>query len=141
METQKRITVQNVIETTPEKVWSYYTEPEHIVRWNFAASDWLCPSAENDLRIGGIYKARMEAKDGSWGFDFEARYTSLDIGRSFTYVMPDGRVVDVTLNAKDNNSTELVVTFDPETQNPVEMQRGGWQAILDNFKTYAEQHA
>lgn len=134
-----KITISATIAADKNKVWDYYTQPEHIVHWNFAHSSWHCPSASNDMQIGGKYIARMEAKDGSFGFEFEAIYDEIREGESFTYTMPDGRQVTVTFNG-NNDSTEVIVVFDPEDQNPVEMQKEGWQAILDNFKKYTESH-
>jgi uncharacterized protein YndB with AHSA1/START domain len=132
-----KITVQVIINADAKKVWDYYTNPKHIIHWNFAAPSWHCPSAENDLQIGGTYKARMEAKDGSFGFDFEAIYTEIIEGKKFTYEF-DGRTITVQF---DNlgNQTEVVVTFDAENENPIEIQQGGWQMILNNFKAYTEQ--
>jgi uncharacterized protein YndB with AHSA1/START domain len=137
MSTTTKITVQANISAAPKKVWERYTEPQHITKWNFAADDWQCPHASNDMRVGGKYSARMEAKDGSFGFDFEAIYDEVVEGQRFTYTMGDGRVASVNFNDR-GNSTDVVVTFDAETQNSEELQRGGWQAILDNFKKYAE---
>jgi len=134
-----QITVQNLIAADAGKVWNYYNSPEHITKWNFASDDWQCPRAENDMRPGGKYSARMEAKDGSWGFDFEAVYDKVDEGKEFTYTMGDGRKANVVFNGQ-GSQTEVVVTFDAEEQNPVDMQKGGWQAILDNFKKYTESH-
>ncbi|MCC6413385.1 MAG: SRPBCC family protein [Saprospiraceae bacterium] len=132
-----KITVEATINAAPAKVWDYYTKPEHITQWNFADPSWHCPSAENDLRVGGKYRARMEAKDGSFGFDFEAVYSELVLGRKLTYQMTDGREATVTFDG-NNGQTDVTVTFDAETENSVELQRGGWQAILDNFKKYTE---
>jgi uncharacterized protein YndB with AHSA1/START domain len=132
-----KITVEATIRADKDKVWDYYTNPDHITQWNFADPSWHCPGADNDMKIGGTYRARMEARDGSFGFDFEAVYTDLAIGDSFTYVMPDDREVTVTFN-EGGGKTHVNVTFDAETENPVEMQKGGWQAILNNFKIYAE---
>src|SRR5690349_3457141 len=132
-----KITVETTIRADKDKVWDFYTNPDHITQWNFADPSWHCPNAENEMRIGGKYRARMEARDGSFGFDFEAVYTDLAIGDSFSYVMPDGREVNVSFD-EGGGKTDVVVTFDAETQNPVEMQKGGWQAILNNFKAYAE---
>lgn len=130
------LTVQAIIDATTQKVWEYYTEPQHIVHWNFADPSWCCPSAENDMRVGGTYKARMEAKDGSFGFDFEVIYTQITEGKEFSYEF-GGRTAHVQF--KDvGNQTELIVTFDPENENPVDMQKAGWQAILNNFKNYTE---
>ena len=132
-----KITVEANVLAPKNKVWDYYTNPEHITEWNFADPSWQCPEAENDMRVGGKYRARMEAKDGSFGFDFEAIYTDLVAGDKFTYIMPDGRQVAVNFK-EQGGSTHVTVTFDAETENSIEMQRGGWQAILDNFKHYTE---
>ncbi|MBM9549232.1 SRPBCC family protein [Leptospira sp. 201903074] len=134
-----QITVQSTISADTKKVWDYYTNPKHIIHWNFASDDWQCPWAKNDLRVGGKYSARMEAKDGSFGFEFEAIYDNIVELKSFTYTMEDGRKASVNLESL-GNKTKVTVSFDPENQNPEEMQRGGWQAILDNFKKYVESH-
>jgi uncharacterized protein YndB with AHSA1/START domain len=131
-----KITVQTTVNAEAKKIWDYYNNPKHIIHWNFADLSWHCPSAENDMRIGGTYKARMEAKDGSFGFDFESIYTDIKEGQEFTYEF-GGRLATVQFNALDSQ-TEIVVTFDPESQNPIEMQKDGWQAILNNFKNYTE---
>ena len=136
MNTEK-ITVQTIINTDIKRVWDYYTNPKHIINWNFADVSWHCPNAENNLQVGGKYRARMEAKDGSFGFDFEAIYSELVAGEKFTYVMTDGRKASVNFNA-NAGKTEVVVTFDAETENSIEMQKAGWQAILNNFKNYTE---
>lgn len=133
---EDKITVTATINADPKKVWDYYTNPKDIVNWNFADPSWHCPRAENDMKVGGTYKARMEAKDGSFGFDFEAIYTQIIDGKEFTYEF-GGRTANVKL-ADTKNGTEITVAFDPENENPIEMQRGGWQAILNNFKTYTE---
>lgn len=132
-----QITIQTIINADIKKVWDYYTNPNHIIHWNFASDDWHCPWAKNDLRVGGKYSARMEAKDGSFGFEFEAIYDKIIDQKSFTYTMEDGRKASVDLETA-GNQTKVTVSFDPENQNPEEMQRGGWQAILDNFKKYVD---
>jgi uncharacterized protein YndB with AHSA1/START domain len=132
-----KITVSATIHAPVEKVWDCYTNPKHIVHWNFADPSWHCPSAQNDMRVGGIYKARMEAKDGNVGFDFEAIYSDINEGKNFTYEF-GGRKATVQFN-NTKNETEIIITFDPEEENPIEMQQGGWQAILNNFKKYVEQ--
>lgn len=132
-----KITVEATIRADKDNVWDFYTNPDHITQWNFADPSWHCPSAENDMRVGGKYSARMEARDGSFGFDFEAVYTDVAIWDSFTYIMPDGREVNVNFD-EGGGKTDVTVTFDAETENPIEMQKGGWQAILNNFKAYAE---
>ncbi len=132
----KKISIQATISANKQKVWDYYTNPEHITKWNFASNDWCCPSASNDLKVGGRYLARMEAKDGSFGFDFDATYTAINPGSGFTYEF-GGRLATVEF-IEDAGQTNVTVTFDPETQNPIDMQKQGWQAILNNFKTYTE---
>ena len=131
-----KITVQASILATKQKVWDYYTLPEHITQWNFADPSWHCPSANNDIKIGGKYSARMEAKDGIFGFDFEATYTEIQEGERFTYEF-GGRYATITFQEQDGQ-TVLTITFDPETIHPMDMQKQGWQAILDNFKKYTE---
>lgn len=131
-----KITVAATINANPKLVWDCYTLPAHITKWNFADPSWHCPSAENDLQVGGKYKARMEAKDGSFGFDFEAVYSEIAEGKEFTYEF-GGRTANVKFNSI-GTQTEVIVTFDPENENPVEMQKNGWQSILDNFKKYVE---
>lgn len=131
-----KITVSASVNVDKNKVWDCYTNPEHIVHWNFADPSWHCPIAENNMTIGGKYLARMEAKDGSFGFDFEAFYTKIDMQNSFSYSFGD-RFCDVNFNVVDDQ-TEVIVSFDPETENPIELQQAGWQAILNNFKFYVE---
>lgn len=136
METTK-ITIDSTINANSEKVWDYWTEPDHITKWNFASDDWRCPSAENDMTIGGTYKARMEAKDGSFGFDFEAIYDEIIEHKKIVYTIADGRKVTTTFEKLDG-LTKVTTTFEAESENPIEMQHDGWQAILDNFKRYVE---
>ena len=134
-----KITVEAVINARAEKVWDYYTNPSHITKWNFASDDWHCPKAENDLKPGGKMRSRMEAKDGSFGFDFEATYDKIVPLEKIVYTIPDGRQVEIDF-IRDNKATKLVIVFDAENINPVEMQKGGWQAILNNFKKYTEEN-
>lgn len=137
MENEK-ITVQATINENIKKVWDYYTNPQHIINWNFADPSWHCPSAENDMKIGGTYKARMEARDGSFGFDFEAIYSEIVFEKQFTYGF-GGREASVNFNELADK-TEIIVTFDAENENPIEMQKNGWQSILNNFKEYTEKN-
>ncbi|WP_027381733.1 SRPBCC family protein [Chryseobacterium daeguense] len=134
------ITIDITILAPVQKVWDYFNEPKHITKWNFAHESWQCPSAENDLRTGGKFKTRMEAKDGSFGFDFEGFYDEVIPNERIKYHIADGRKVEVKFDKIDENTTKVTQTFDPETQNSVEMQRDGWYAILDNFHKYVEKH-
>ena len=131
------ITIQATVMVDAAKAWECYTLPEHIMKWNFASDHWHCPSAYNELKVGGKYRVRMEAKDGSFGFDLEAIYDSVEPGKSFAYTMADGRPVNLVMLNK-GSSTEVTITFEAENQNPVELQREGWQAILSNYKRYTE---
>jgi uncharacterized protein YndB with AHSA1/START domain len=131
------ITISTIIRVAKEKVWDCYTLPEHIIRWNFATPDWHCPAAHNNLTPGGTYHARMEAKDGSFAFDFKATYQQIIPYDSFQFVMDDGRKVHFSLEESEAG-TIVNIAFDAENVNPLEMQRQGWQAILDNFKNYTE---
>lgn len=133
----EKIYIETKINAPVEIVWSLYTKPEHIVNWNNASEDWHTPKAENDLRVGGSFLSRMETKDGSAGFDFTGTYNKVEQYELIEYTMDDGRKVAVTF-AESGNETDVRVTFDAETSNSIEMQRQGWQAILDNFKSYVE---
>ncbi|MCD1257705.1 SRPBCC family protein [Paenibacillus athensensis] len=141
METNQptKVTVQAVIQAPVEKVWRYWSEPEHITKWNQASEDWHAPRAENDLRVGGKFVTRMEAKDGSMGFEFGGVYDVVNRHEAIGYAMEDGRRVDITF-VDQGNETEVIETFDAENSNPVEFQQAGWQAILNNFKAYTEQN-
>lgn len=132
-----RIKISALVNAPIEKVWENWTQPKHITNWNFAIDTWQCPSASNDLKVGGKYLARMEAKDGSFGFDFEATYDTVVELQELTYTMTDGRK-STTVFEDRGNETAITTTFDAESENPAEMQQQGWQAILDNFKKYAE---
>jgi uncharacterized protein YndB with AHSA1/START domain len=131
------ITVTSTVNANSKKTWDYYTNPEHVTKWNFADPSWVCPSASNDLRVGGKTSSRMEARDGSFGFDFEGTYIQVIDGQKLVYKLDDGREVAVSFTTMENG-TNVTVIFEAEKETPVEMQRGGWQAILDNFKRYIE---
>lgn len=137
--TNKSITVQSTVNAPVEKVWKYWSEPAHIMQWCQASDDWHSPRAENDLKTGGKFSTTMAAKDGSFSFDFGGVYDEVIEHKLIKYTMGDGRKVSVAFNAQ-GNATEVIETFEPESTNPEEMQRGGWQAILDNFKKYTEQN-
>lgn len=131
------ITVQSTIDAPVEKVWEYFTTPEHITKWNFASDEWHSPSAENDLRPNGKFSYRMEAKDGSFGFDFGGVYNEVKENQVIDYSLGDYRNVRVLFQPTGNQTT-IVESFDAESENSIELQRTGWQAILDNFKKYVE---
>jgi uncharacterized protein YndB with AHSA1/START domain len=131
------ITIQALVNTTLEKAWACWTDPAHITQWNHASDDWHCPKATNDPRTGGKFSSTMAARDGSMSFDFEGTYDEVIPLQKLAYQMPDGRKVLVTF-AKEGSGTLVTETFDPEDMNPLEMQRAGWQAILDNYKRHTE---
>lgn len=135
--TTKTITVTATVNAPAEKVWELWNNPAHIVNWNSASPDWHTPSSTNDLRVGGAFTARMEAKDGSFGFDFYGVYDAVRPHEYIAYTLGDNRKVSITFTAQ-GNSTHISESFEAETQNPEEMQQAGWQAILNNFKNYAE---
>lgn len=134
---QTRVTVQADIQAPVEKVWKFWNEPEHMTQWNMATDDWHAPRAENDLRVGGKFVTRMEAKDGSMGFDFGGTYDVVNLHEAISFTMGDGRRVDITF-IDQGNATKVIETFDPESSHPIEFQQAGWQAIMDNFKKYVE---
>ena len=139
METKQKIqiTVEKTINDTVEKVWDFWTNPEHITKWYQASDDWHAPYAENDLRINGKFKTKMAAKDRSAEFDFEGVYTNVILYKLIEYTLPDCRKVSISFSGA-NGKTLVSETFETENLNTHELQKGGWQAILDNFKKYVE---
>ncbi|CAM3659469.1 Activator of Hsp90 ATPase 1 family protein [Flavobacterium saliperosum S13] len=135
--TKTPITVKATINAPLDKVWKCWTNPEHIIHWNYASDDWHTPKAINDLRPNGKFNYRMEAKDGSFGFDFEGTYTTVKNNELIEYFLDDGRKVEIRFDANDD-TTVVTETFDPENENSLELQQNGWQAILNNFKKYTE---
>lgn len=131
------ITVEATVNAPIAKVWESWTAPEHITQWCHASDDWHAPYADNDAQTGGKFKTTMAAKDGSFSFDFEGVYSNVVQYSLIEYGLGDGRKVKIEF-VGDGDTTKVTETFDLETQNPIEMQRGGWQAILDNFKKYTE---
>src|SRR6478752_4409660 len=131
------ITVETNVQAPVQKVWDYFSNPEHIVKWNNASDDWHTTRAENDLRTGGKFLARMEAKDGSFGFDFGGVYDDVQEHKLIAYTMGDGRKVRVQFN-NNGNETRVTENFEAESEHPADFQKKGWQAILDNFKKYTE---
>lgn len=135
--TTPKITISTTTSASVGRAWRAFTTPADIIHWNFANDDWSCPSAEIDLRVGGAYKARMEAKDKSFGFDFEAVYEEVEPHKALTLLMGDGRRARTTFEAV-GTETKVTTVFDAEAQNSLDMQRSGWQAILDNFRRHIE---
>jgi YD repeat-containing protein len=131
------ITISTIVNSPIETVWSYWNEPQHITQWAFATDTWHAPHATNDLKAGGTFTTRMEAKDGSFGFDFSGTYDEVVTHELISYTLADGRSTKIEFIAQGNR-TKIIETFDPENQNPIDMQKAGWQAILDNFKKYVE---
>lgn len=136
----KKIDTQTAINAPVEKVWAFFNQPEHVVKWNAASPDWHTPIAECELEVGKRFKYRMEAKDGSFGFDFSGVYDTIQTNQQIAYTLDDGRKVSIRFSVQ-NGITHVDQTFEAEQTNPEEMQRMGWQAILDNFKAYTEQNA
>jgi uncharacterized protein YndB with AHSA1/START domain len=134
---KKSITVETTIKAPVEKVWSYWTNPEHITRWCQASDDWHAPYSENDLKVNGKFKTTMAARDGSASFDFEGIYTQVQLNKLIAYIILDGRKVTIAFSENDDQ-TKIVETFETENENSAEVQRDGWQAILDNFRKYVE---
>ena len=139
METTNKttITVQSIVKAPVEKVWKCWTSPEHITQWNNASEDWHTPRAENDLRAGGKFLSRMEAKDGSFGFDFGGEYNEVKTNELIEYTLGAGRKVIINFTG-NGNETSVAETFEAENTHSIELQRTGWQSILDNFKKHVE---
>lgn len=135
--TRTVIIVEAIVLAPLEKVWAYWSEPKHITQWTHASDDWHAPYADNDLRKDGKFKTTMAAKDGSFSFDFEGVYSNVHLNKIIEYGLADGRKVKIEFIA-NGNETRVVQKFDAENDNPIEMQRSGWQAITDNFKKYTE---
>lgn len=136
---QTKVTVQATIQAPVEKVWRYWSEPAHITKWNQASETWHSPRAENDLRVGGKFLTRMEAKDGSMGFEFGGVYDEVKHHVIISYTMGDGRKVEITF-VSQGEDTLVMESFEAESTHSVDMQQAGWQAILDNFKRYTEEN-
>lgn len=133
----EKITVTSEILAPVEKVWEYWTNPVHIINWNAASEDWHTPRATNDLRVGGKFTSRMEARDGSAGFDFEGVYSAVEASKRIAYGLADGRTIEVIFKPTASG-TSITEIFDAEGTNSLEKQQSGWQSILNNFKAYVE---
>lgn len=136
----KQITVDTTINAPIDKIWKYWTEPEHITKWCFASDDWCVPNATNDLRIGGKFTTRMEEVGGAKGFDFSGIYTVVEKNKEIEYIIDgDNRKVHISF-LKQDNGYKITETFDAEDENSLELQKAGWQAILENFKKHVLEH-
>lgn len=131
------LTIHTTVNSTIDKVWSAWTTPADINQWNAATDDWHNPQSRNDLRVGGTFSYRMEAKDGSAGFDFTGTYTRVEPRKVIEYVMDDNRKVSVTFTPVEGG-IRVTEAFETEDQHSAEMQKQGWQNILDRFATYVE---
>ncbi|WP_459478191.1 SRPBCC family protein [Clostridium saccharoperbutylacetonicum] len=140
MSEKEKITIKATVNVNVKKVWEYWTEPKCIKRWNNASEDWHTTIAENDLRVGGKFLSRMEAKDGSFGFDFGGVYDEVELHKLISYTLGDERKVRIIFE-ENGNKTEITEIFEAESENSVELQKNGWQSILDNFKKYSEEAA
>lgn len=141
METTEKtkITISTLVKAGIEKVWNYWSQPEHITRWCHASADWHAPQAENDLRQGGRFKTTMAARDGSMSFDFEGTYTLVEQYVQIHYAIADGRKVEIDFSVQ-GDTIKITEIFEAEKTHPAEVQQSGWQAILDNFKKYTEEN-
>ena len=134
----QKLTVTTEINKPIDEVWDFFNAPEHIINWNFAHESWECPSAKNDLKVDGKLEVRMQAKDGSFGFDLVGIYDAVVKNELIKYHFEDGRNIEVIFEKLSDDKTKVTENFDPENQNPLDFQKEGWQAILDNFKKYSE---
>lgn len=130
------ITIEAMVAAPATRAWRAWTDPEHVVRWNFASDDWHCPRAAADLRVGGRFCSRMEAKDGSMGFDFEGTYTHVAPPAELRYQLGDEREVSVRFEPVAEG-VRVIQSFEAESELEAEQQRQGWQQILNNFAAYA----
>ena len=140
MSKPEAITIETIVQKPVAAAWKTWTEPEHIMQWCQASDDWHAPYAENDVRTHGVFKTTMAARDGSVSFDFEGVYTEVIPHEVIAYALADGRTVKITFT-DNGTSTKIVETFDPETVNPVELQREGWQSILDSYTRHTEKQS
>ncbi len=140
LENSNEIIVETTVDSPLEKVWDFFTEPKHIINWNHASDDWHTTKAENNLTVNGTFNYRMEAIDGSSGFDFWGAYNEILFQKIIAYTIGDGRKVHITFNGEIGGRTQIIEKFESENTNSIEKQKSGWQAILDNFKKYTEEN-
>lgn len=134
----QKLTVTTEINKRIDEVWEFFNNPKHMINWNFAHESWECPSAKNDLKVNGKLEVRMQAKDGSFGFDLVGTYDEVVKNKLIKYHFEDGRNIEVVFEKLSDDKTKVTENFDPENHNPFDFQKDGWQAILDNFKKYSE---
>jgi len=137
MSAKEMIHTEITVHVPIEEAWAYWTLPEHIMHWNFASKDWQCPQAINDLRTGGTFNYRMEAKDKSAGFDFYGVYEVVEEFTKINYTLGDERKVHIQF-IPEGEDTHILQNFEAESENPVDLQRFGWQAIMNQYKEYVE---
>jgi uncharacterized protein YndB with AHSA1/START domain len=131
------LTAEAIINAPIETVWEAWISPEHIKKWNFASDDWHCPHVSVDFRVGGEFTSRMEAKDGSIGFDLKARYSAIEPMQTIKYIMEDQRSINIYFSTT-NQGVRVIQDFEAEKENEPQLQQQGWQAILESFKRYVE---
>ncbi len=132
------ITIEVTVKSSVEKVWGYWTEPQHITNWNYASDDWCCPKAVNNLVVGGRFSYTMAAVDGTNSFDFSGVYTQIERLKKINYKLDDNRQVQIIFEKNSESTTKIIENFEIESENSEKLQRDGWQAILNNFKKYSE---
>jgi len=137
MKEKSKITVEVNVNAPMEDTWASFIKEDSIIHWNHASDDWCCPWAKNIFNVDGEFSYRMEAKDGSFGFDFAGKYLEIEEKKKILYELEDSRRVEVKF-IQNGNNTKIIETYDAEEENSLELQKNGWQAILDNFKKYAE---
>ncbi len=133
----KKITIEADVHADMQKVWDAWNKPEHVTAWMHASDDWECQKATNDLRVGGRFSSTLAAKDGSTSFDFSGVYTQIEERKLLSYTLDDGRTVEISFLA-EGGGVRVVEIFEMEHENTEELQRAGWQSILNNFKVYVE---
>lgn len=132
------VTVETIVSAPVEKVWEYWTNPDHIIHWNQASTDWHCPKAENNLVVGGHFNYTMSAVDGSTSFNFTGTYTQIEKLKEINYELDDNRQVQIIFERQSESTTKIIEIFEIESENSEQLQRDGWQAILNSFKNYTE---
>jgi uncharacterized protein YndB with AHSA1/START domain len=131
------ISIDVLVHAPIDTAWLYWTSPEHIIHWNFASPDWHCPEASSDLTPGGRFSYRMASRDEQYAFDFSGQFTHVEPNSRISFTLDDGRQVHISFEQRGDD-THVLQEFEPENMNPQELQRDGWQAIMNNYKQYTE---